>query len=353
MQGRGRVEPNPMVGCVIARGGRVIGEGFHRRFGQAHAEPDALAACARDPRGATAYVTLEPCCHENKKTPPCVPRLIAAGLARVVIGCLDPNPRVSGRGVARLRDAGITVDIPCLEPECRQLIAPYIASTVLHRPYVTIKWARSADGLIAGTGGQRVQISSPPATRAIHGLRARCDAILIGAATALHDDPLLTARDVDDPRPLVRCIIDPHLRTVPTLRLIQTAADAPVFIYHGPAAPDDARLAAVRYPGVRTIATVDLPEILADLHDNGVTHLLVESGRRLAEAFIEAHLADRVWIVRSPAALHLPDAPVALEQPFPSTAERQIGPDLLIEALNPLGDLFFANVPSADFVLAC
>src|SRR4051812_44360191 len=153
MNGRGAVEPNPMVGCVIVKDGRVIGEGYHERFGGPHAEPNALASCTESPAGATAYVTLEPCCHTNKKTPPGTPRLIEAKLARVVIGCLDPNPDVDGKGVAMLRAAGIDVDAPALEAEAKQLIAPFLARTRYHWPYVTLKWAQSADGKIAGPGG--------------------------------------------------------------------------------------------------------------------------------------------------------------------------------------------------------
>src|SRR5215207_9043429 len=139
MNGRGGVEPNPMVGCVIVKDGRVVGEGIHAKYGQPHAEPTALASCIESPEGATAYVTLEPCCHTNKQTPPCAPRLIAAKIARVVIGCLDPNPDVNGRGVAMLRAAGIVVDGPICEAECRQHLAAFTARTVYGRPYVTLK----------------------------------------------------------------------------------------------------------------------------------------------------------------------------------------------------------------------
>src|SRR5947207_7765735 len=137
MNGRGRVEPNPMVGCVIVKDGRVIGEGYHEQFGGPHAEPNALASCTESPQGATAYVTLEPCCHTNKKTPPCAPRLIEARIARVVIGCLDPTPDVDGKGVAMLRDAGIEIDRAAgeIEAEAKQLIAPYLARIAHQRPY--------------------------------------------------------------------------------------------------------------------------------------------------------------------------------------------------------------------------
>src|SRR3954451_12564544 len=211
MNGRGRVEPNPMVGCVIVgRDGRVIGEGFHEQFGGPHAEPNALAACARageSPAGATAYVTLEPCCHTNKKTPPCAPRLIEARLARVVVGCLDPNPAVNGKGIATLRAAGIEVVGPVLEPEAKQLIAPFLATTTLGRPYVTLKWAESADGKVAGPGGRRTQISNGLSMRLVHELRSRCEGIVVGINTVLADAPLLTARRVGASRLRARFVL--------------------------------------------------------------------------------------------------------------------------------------------------
>ena len=197
MNGRGRVEPNPMVGCVLVKDGQVIGEGWHTHFGGPHAEPAALANCAargRSPAGATAFVTLEPCCHLNKKTPPCAPRLIQESIARVVIGCLDPNPDVNGKGAAMLRAAGIeiaTAPVP-LGDECEQLIAPFLAAQRWGRPYLTLKWAESADGFVAGPGGTPVQISSPQATLAVHRLRSRCDAVGVGVGTVSTDDPSLT-----------------------------------------------------------------------------------------------------------------------------------------------------------------
>src|SRR4051812_14976122 len=194
MNGRGRVEPNPMVGAVIAKGDRVIGEGFHAQFGGPHAEPAALASATESPQGATAYVTLEPCCHTNKKTPPCVPALIGAGIARVVCGCVDPNPDVNGKGLDQLRAAGVSVDVNVLEDPAKQLLAPFIARTVYDRPYVTLKWAETADGKVAGLGGKRLQISNEQSSAIVHTLRARSDAIVVGVNTVIADDPLLTAR---------------------------------------------------------------------------------------------------------------------------------------------------------------
>src|SRR5262245_46448614 len=197
MKGRGRVEPNPMVGCVIVKDGRVIGEAYHGRFGGPHAEPGALAACTENCRGATAYVTLEPCCHTNKKTTPCAPKLIEAGIARVVMGCTDPNPNVDGRGVNMLRAAGIDVVGPILERETKQLNAAFFKGTLFARPYVTLKWAESSDGKVAGAGGKRSQISNDRAMKVVHEMRARSDTILVGINTVLADDPQLTVRNVE------------------------------------------------------------------------------------------------------------------------------------------------------------
>src|SRR4051794_14532504 len=180
MNGRGLVEPNPMVACVLVKDGRVIGEGYHAKFGGPHAEPNALANCTESPEGATAYVTLEPCCHTNKKTPPCAPRLIEAKIGRVVIGCLDPNPAVNGKGLAVLREAGIRVDGPLLEPAANQLIAPFLAHVRHARPYVTLKWAESRNGKVAGRLGRRVKITNEVSDALVHVLRGRCDAIAVG-----------------------------------------------------------------------------------------------------------------------------------------------------------------------------
>src|SRR4051794_21516418 len=231
MNGRGLVEPNPMVACVLVRDGRIIGEGFHARFGGPHAEPTALANCTESPEGATAYVTLEPCCHTNKKTPPCVPRLIEAKIARVVIGCLDPNPHVNGKGVAMLKEAGIVVDraSDAIEAEAKQLIAPFIKRTLHHRPYVTMKWAESSNGKVAGAMGRRVKITNEASDRIVHTLRARCDAIAVGTNTVLNDDPLLTARDVErkSDRSLLRVVLSNTLKVPSKSRLIASAREQP------------------------------------------------------------------------------------------------------------------------------
>ena len=362
MNGRGRAEPNPLVGCVIAKNGRVIGEGFHKQFGGPHAEPNALAACAaagESPAGATAYVTLEPCCHTNKKTPPCVPQLIEAKLARVVIGCLDPNPAVDGRGVAQLRSAGIQVTVPVLEAQARQLIAPFLARVRFKRPYVTLKWAESADGKVAGAGGKPVRISNEASTRVVHELRARCDAIMVGINTVLSDDPLLTARGVESPRLLRRIVLDTRLRIPIQSRLVQTARDHSLIVYTSTAKLNMEYLNVLFRFGVEAyLAKPDAtgrPSLDDVVHrlELSVTHLLVEPGPQLAGSFFRDGLVDRLWVFRSPTRIDDPSAPAASGVPhdFLKTGELDLDGDRLSEYLNPASDVFFKDLPSADFCL--
>ncbi len=276
MNGRGRAEPNPMVGCVIVKNDRIIGEGFYEQFGGPHAEPNALASCTESPQGATAYVTLEPCCYTAKKTPPCVPKLIEAKIARVVIGCLDPNPPVNGNGVRQLRDAHIQVDTDPLEVSFKQLIAPFIARTIHSRPYYTAKWAQTADGKIAGPGGKRQQISNAASMRLVHQLRSRCDAIIVGINTVLTDDPQLTSRPGTGPRTPLRFVLDRHLRIPENSRLVQTAREVPLVIGHGPDIPLDKK-SRLETLGVKFCLTPDLQHLhsaLINVTHANVTHTL-------------------------------------------------------------------------------
>ncbi len=357
-RGRGGVEPNPMVGCVIvAPDGAVIGEGFHQRFGQAHAEAAALASCRFDPRGATAYVTLEPCCHHGKKTPPCAPRLIEAGLAQVVIGCVDPNPAVAGGGVAMLRRAGIAVDSSALGDECRQLIAPFYKGVVHRRPYVTLKWAQSADGKVAGPGGRPARISNLVSSRQVHRLRSRCDAIAVGISTVLHDDPMLTVRDVANPRPLCRAVLDTRLRIPPASRLIRTARQFPTCIYcadevaHSSAARElESQGAAVI--GVETKdGRVSFDAVSADLFRRGATHVLIEPGPTLTASLLAGADVDRAWVFRSPRPIDDQTAPEAAGIDWTAVAKRRLDGDELTEYLNPRSSVFFAPAPSADLAM--
>jgi diaminohydroxyphosphoribosylaminopyrimidine deaminase/5-amino-6-(5-phosphoribosylamino)uracil reductase len=359
---RGRAEPNPLVGCVIVKDDRVIGQGCHERYGQPHAEPNALAACREPPAGATAYVTLEPCSHTNKQTPPCAPRLIAAGVARVVYGCLDPNPDVNGNGVALLRQAGIAVDGPVDEAGCKQLIAPFIARTVLGRPYVTMKWAQTADGKVAGPMGRRLKITGDLADRAVHALRGRCDAIAVGTNTVLADDPLLTARGVADARPLLRVVLSNTLKLPLTSRLVVSAREQSVIVFcatsTADAAPQAVAALVARGVEVVTLPTRDagrfsFADVLTHLHARRVTHLLIEPGPTLARHLLPRGQVDRIWVFRARHALNDPggyDAP-ALPADYVMTGDVALGDDVLSEYLNPTSAAFFAAAPSADLVL--
>ena len=361
---RGRVEPNPMVGCVIVKNNQIIGEGCHQQYGGPHAEPTALAACSESPAGTTAYVTLEPCCHLNKQTPPCAPRLIQAGISRVVFGCFDPNPDVNGKGIAMLRQAGVAVDGPVHEDKVRQLIAPFIARTVHGRPYVTLKWAQTADGFVAGPGRKPIRITGDAANRGVHALRARCDAIAVGTNTVINDDPLLTARGVRDGepnRPVLRIVLSNSLNVPATSRLVMTAHEHPVIVFCSQSiAHENAdRVKALIDAGV-TVVPLHAPldgrfafesalTFLAKV--KGVSHLLVEPGPTLATALLSNKHVDRVWVFRSKNRLDEDGYP-APKISYPASGSATLGDDELTEYLNPISDAFFANEESADLKIA-
>jgi diaminohydroxyphosphoribosylaminopyrimidine deaminase/5-amino-6-(5-phosphoribosylamino)uracil reductase len=330
-RGEGRVEPNPMVGCVLVRNGRIIGQGYHRRFGGAHAEVEALRACGVSPRGAAAYVTLEPCCaHEGKKTPPCVDALMTAGVSRVVVGSLDPNPKVHGRGVRQLRRAGIAV---CVlgDTGASELIAPFKRFAVDHRPYVIAKWAQSLDGKLASSTGDSRWISCPESRTRVHELRARVDAVLVGIGTVLRDDPLLTARGVRIRRTAARIVLDAGLRIPTSSQLVRTATESPVWVYttrlnaRSPAA-DDLRKFGVEVIECRAASSrstpgtargerpfLSLQELLRMLHRRNVTNLLVEGGPTLLSAFLGSGLVDETHIYVAPILIGNHHSPGALD----------------------------------------
>jgi diaminohydroxyphosphoribosylaminopyrimidine deaminase/5-amino-6-(5-phosphoribosylamino)uracil reductase len=359
MLGRGRVEPNPMVGCVIVKDGRVIAEGYHEQFGGPHAEPNALAKIGDSAEGATAYVSLEPCCQNSKKkTPPCAPRLIAAKIARVVAACHDPNPLVSGRGLEQLRQAGIKVDEGLLEAEAKQLIAPFLKEITQHRPYVTLKWAQTADGKIAGPKGSRLKISNTTSFKVIHELRGRCDAILVGLATVLADDPLLIARGTNPARTLLRVVLDCNLGIPLKSQLVQTAGQSPVLVCCEENAyrTKTEVVSRLRGHGVEVVplrgeGRISLEHLLDELGRRSVTHLLVEPGAKLARSFLGQSLADRVWIFHSPLRVNANDAPVAMRVDYPTTGSIALDGDELSEHLNPGSAVFYSLESSADFVL--
>jgi diaminohydroxyphosphoribosylaminopyrimidine deaminase/5-amino-6-(5-phosphoribosylamino)uracil reductase len=303
-RGQGRVEPNPMVGCVIVKRGRVIGEGFHHRFGGPHAEIDALCRCSASSRGATAFVTLEPCCHVGK-TPPCTEALIDAGVARVVAALRDPNPPVAGRGLRRLRAVGIEVETGLLADQAAKLNAPYIKLRRRKRPWVILKWAQSLDGKIATRRGDSKWISDEHCRRHAHRARGRVDAIIVGSRTVRIDDPDLTARGSSVPRIATRIVLDPALRTPTTAKLVKSARDVPTWIVTSGGAPRQ-RIKAFEAAGciVHSVARageeVSLPRVLDLLGAREMTNVLVEGGGRLLGSFVDQRLADEIHVYIAP-----------------------------------------------------
>ncbi len=317
-RGQGRVEPNPMVGCVITKDRRIIAEGYHRRFGGPHAEIEALRRCTESPRGGTVYVTLEPCCHYGK-TPPCTEALIQAGVARVVAAMKDPNPLVAGRGLSALRQAGIVVDVGLLAEEAAQLNAPYLKLVRRHRPWVILKWAQSLDGKIATRTGQSKWITDPVCRAHAHRLRARVDAIIVGVGTVLSDNPVLTCRAARPKRQATRVVLDSRLRIPLGSRLVRTAGREPTWIFCGPRGSQK-RLAALRKAGcvVRRVPTtsrgLSLEAVLDVLGRHQMTNVVVEGGGRLLGSFFDQGLADEVQIYIAPILLGGAAAPGPLHQ---------------------------------------
>ncbi|MEM9351394.1 MAG: bifunctional diaminohydroxyphosphoribosylaminopyrimidine deaminase/5-amino-6-(5-phosphoribosylamino)uracil reductase RibD [Planctomycetota bacterium] len=306
-RGEGYVEPNPMVGCVLAQGETVVAEGWHRGFGMPHAEAEALNAAGDTARGATAYITLEPCAHEGK-TPPCANALLAAGVGRVVIGRDDPNPRVAGGGAERLAAAGLLVEVldeseAALKNECCQLIEPFVKLATAGRPWVIAKWAMTLDGRIATRTGSSQWISSEESRALVHRLRGRVDGVLAGAGTVLADDPLLTARPAG-PRVAARIVLDDRAELPVDSRLVATAGEAPVLAVVQDAGSETARALADRgvellcpEPGTRARRLGDL---LDELGRRGMTNLLVEGGPGVLGGFFDAGLVDEVWAFVAP-----------------------------------------------------
>lgn len=301
-RGLGGTWPNPSVGCVIARDGRIIARGWTQKGGRPHAETEALARAGAAARGATAYVSLEPCAHHGK-TPPCADTLIAAGVARVVAPISDPDPRVAGRGFEKLRRAGISVDIGLCAEQAARLNAGFISHIVQNVPLVTVKIASTLDGRVATASGESQWITGEAARAFGHYLRAEYDAIMIGGATALADDPELTCRlpGLEHASP-VRVIADGRMRLALTSRLVQSARTCPVWLLTRPDG-DPLRKQAYRDAGVEIIEIIlgvngvlNIAALLNALSQRGVTRLLVEGGPALAASILQANAVDQiVW----------------------------------------------------------
>jgi diaminohydroxyphosphoribosylaminopyrimidine deaminase / 5-amino-6-(5-phosphoribosylamino)uracil reductase len=304
-RGLGNVWPNPAVGCVLVEAGRVVGRGWTRPGGRPHAETEALRRVGRRAHGAAAYVSLEPCSHRGQ-TPPCADALIAAGIGRVVAAIEDPDPRVAGRGIARLRAAGIAVEVGVGAAEAAEVNAGFFSRVQRGRPLVTLKLATSLDGRIAMPSGESRWISGTPARARAHLLRARHDAVMVGIGTVLADDPQLTSRlDGLGARSPVRVVVDRQLRIPPGARLIAEARAVPTWLLAAPSA-EPARREALSQNGAEVIDVeagaegLDLAAALAALGARGITRLLVEGGARLAAALLKARLVDRLAWFHAP-----------------------------------------------------
>lgn len=344
----GRTSPNPMVGAVVVRDGRVVGEGYHARAGAPHAEAHALRAAGAEAAGATLYVTLEPCDHHGR-TPPCTEAIIAAGVRRVVAAAEDPNPLVAGRGLERLRAAGLTVETGVLEDEARALNEAFFKFISTGRPFVTWKYAMSLDGKVAAHTGVSRWISGERARTLVHRLRAGADAIMVGVGTALADDPLLTARGRgghggSGGRDPVRVIVDSRLRLPATARVLHPGSAAPTWVATTPHAPAERRR-ALEAAGAEVLMLPDaggrvhLPALMDELGRRQVTSVLCEGGPTLAAALLEDSLIDKVYCFISPRLIGGAAAPGALAgtgSPNPDlawrlhrAAWRRVGEDLL------------------------
>ncbi len=304
-RGLGTTWPNPSVGCVIVRDGRVVGRGTTSPGGRPHAEVVALQAAADRAKGATAYVTLEPCCHFGR-SPPCTDALIAAGIARVVVAATDPDPRVNGEGLVKLRAAGIDVQTGLLQAEALETLIGFSHHITLGRPMVTLKLASTLDGRIATTGGESQWITGTPARRLAHAMRGRHDAVMVGVGTVLADNPDLTCRIPGfRPTPSVRIVADSHLRTPLTSRLLATAQEIPTWFLLRQGT-NLAREEAFTTIGAKLIkvpgstAGVDLIAAMSALSTAGLTRILVEGGGQLAAALLRDDLVDRIAWFHAP-----------------------------------------------------
>ncbi|QDU26292.1 Riboflavin biosynthesis protein RibD [Anatilimnocola aggregata] len=346
-RGRGWVEPNPLVGCVIVRDGKIVGEGFHQRYGGPHAEVEALRVAGEAARGSTLYVTLEPCCHFGK-TPPCTQAVVKAGVARVVAAMRDPFPQVSGQGAAELQQAGVQIDLGLLAAEAHELNAPYLKLLTSGQPWLIAKWAMTLDGKIATRTGASKWISGPESRELVQQLRGRVDGILIGRRTAELDDPLLTARIASGekpPRVATRIVLDSQASLNLQSQLVQTAREVPLLVVAANTA-SAANVAALQKTGVEVLQlpgkTPDerLTQLLAELGSRRLTNVLCEGGGQLLGSLFDASLVDEVHCFIAPkifggaqaagpiagAGVELPSLATTLSKPN----WQQVGDDLYV-----------------------
>lgn len=309
-KGQETVSPNPMVGALVVRQGKIVGQGFHLQPGTPHAEIHALRQAGARARGATLYVTLEPCCHLKKRTPPCVPEILRAGVRRVVIAMQDPNPLVQGKGTTALRRAGLSVTVGVNRSEAQELNKAYCHWMKTGRPYVTLKAGVTLDGQLATASGESRWITGEPSRREVHQLRSHVDAILIGVGTVLADDPSLTARRGSRlnrfaPRQPLRIVVDSTLRTPVKARILTGQNKAKTIIattgrasIARRSALEKKKVEVLTLPAVRRC--VSLPVLLDELGRRGITRLLVEGGSEINAAMIRAKLVNHVRLYMAP-----------------------------------------------------
>jgi diaminohydroxyphosphoribosylaminopyrimidine deaminase/5-amino-6-(5-phosphoribosylamino)uracil reductase len=342
--GEGETSPNPMVGAILVKEDRILGQGFHRRAGDPHAEVEALRSAGPEAKGATLYVNLEPCVHHGR-TPPCVEALIQAGISQVIACMIDPDPRVNGKGFERLKSCGIKVSCGLLREPAMALNEKFIKFVTTGRPFVTLKAAMTLDGRIAATGGQSKWITAEEARKEAQRLRFAHDAALVGVGTILADDPLLTAR-WGRGKPLVRAILDSGLRTPPSARALANQDGGSTLVYTLPAASDSSRKALERRPGVAVVpiaspgSRVDLRGVLEDLGNRRILSVLVEGGGQVLGSALEAGLADALFLFVAPRIVGsggvgvfsgLPGRELSKAIELREWKWREIGSDMLIE----------------------
>ncbi|MGI6010024.1 MAG: bifunctional diaminohydroxyphosphoribosylaminopyrimidine deaminase/5-amino-6-(5-phosphoribosylamino)uracil reductase RibD [Ruminococcus sp.] len=297
-KGRGFTNPNPMVGAVIVKEGKIIGEGYHERYGELHAERNALASCRRSPKGAVMYVTLEPCCHYGK-TPPCTEAIIEAGIGKVVVGSRDPNPKVAGKGVKILREAGIEVQEDFLREECDRINPVFFHYIRTSLPYVALKYAMTADGKIAAWTGKSQWITGQKARNHVHLLRHYYKGIMAGIGTVAADDPMLNCRREGLQSP-VRIICDSHLQISPDSRLCRSARDYPLII--GCAQADEYRKKELEKLGAEVLCCpgkdghVSMADLLKNLGQRGIDSLLVEGGATINSSMIQTGMVKKCYV---------------------------------------------------------
>lgn len=298
-RGLGNTSPNPVVGALIVKDGKILARGYHRRAGAPHAEADALSKLGQRAEGATLYVNLEPCNHYGR-TPPCTEAILAAGIARVVVAMRDPNPNVKGGGCAYLRAKGLGITEGVLEKEARQLNEVFIKYSKTKKPFVTLKSAITLDGWCATSSGHSKWVTNERSRAYVHRLRAVSDAVLVGVGTVIADDPLLTVRGIKGRNP-VRIVVDTSLRTPCDARVVRGISDSATLIAVGPGA-DAERLSKMAELGVEVIrcpeedGRVDLAALLDRLGEMSVTSLLVEGGAKIAGAFLRGSLVDKLIV---------------------------------------------------------